>query len=95
MALIACPECGKEISNQAPPCIHCEMCIRDRTYNIHHYTLRDLEDSHEPSPLLKQLRDEGKIGFKTGEGFQKWTPEQVAQSNAELNEYLIRMLYGK
>ena len=54
----------------------------------------DLEDSHEPS-LLKQLRDAGKIGFKTGEGFQKWTPEQVAQSNAELNEYLIRMLYGK
>ena len=52
-------------------------------------------NSHEPSPLLKQLRDEGKIGFKTGEGFQKWTPEQVAQSNAELNEYLIRMLYGK
>ena len=23
MALIACPECGKEISNQAPACIHC------------------------------------------------------------------------
>lgn len=23
MALIPCPECGKEISNQAPACIHC------------------------------------------------------------------------
>ena len=45
--------------------------------------------------LLKQLRDQGKIGFKTGEGFQKWTPEQAAASNAALNEYLIRMLYGK
>ena len=61
----------------------------------HAYILKDLEDSHEPSPLLKQLRDEGKIGFKTGEGFQKWTPEQVAKSNADLNEYLIKMLYGK
>ncbi len=23
MALIKCPECGKEISDQAPACIHC------------------------------------------------------------------------
>ena len=57
--------------------------------------LQDLEDSHEPSPALPAPRCGAKIGFKIGEGFQKWTPEQVAQSNAELNEYLIRMLYGK
>ena len=23
MALIHCPECGKEVSDQAPACIHC------------------------------------------------------------------------
>ena len=23
MALISCPECGKQISDQAPACIHC------------------------------------------------------------------------
>ena len=80
---------------QLGPMEDADMVGTDLTYNIHDYILRDLEDSHEPSPLLKQLRDAGKIGFKTGEGFQKWTPEQVAQSNAELNEYLIRMLYGK
>ena len=80
---------------QLGPMENADMVGTDLTYNIHDYILKDLEDSHEPSPLLKQLRDEGKIGFKTGEGFQKWTPEQVAHSNAELNEYLIRMLYGK
>ena len=80
---------------QLGPMENADMVGTDLTYNIHDYILRDLEDSHGPSPLLKQLRDAGKIGFKTGEGFQKWTPEQVAQSNAELNEYLIRMLYGK
>ena len=79
---------------QLAPMENADMVGTDLTYNIHDYILKDLEDSHEPSPLLKQLRDEGKIGFKTGEGFQKWTPEQVARSNAELNEYLIRMLYG-
>ena len=80
---------------QLAPMENADMVGTDLTYNIHDYILKDLEDSHEPSPLLKQLRDEGKIGFKTGEGFQKWTPEQAANSNADLNEYLIRMLYGK
>ena len=80
---------------QLGPMENADMVGTDLTYNIHDYILQDLEDTHTPSPLLKQLRDEGKIGFKTGEGFQKWTPEQVAKSNADLNEYLIRMLYGK
>ena len=31
------------------------MVGTDLTYNIHDYILRDLEDSHEPSPLLSQL----------------------------------------
>lgn len=80
---------------QLGPMENADMVGTDLTYNIHDYILRDLEDSHEPSPLLTELRDAGKIGFKTGEGFQKWTPEQVAKSNADLNDYLIRMLYGK
>lgn len=80
---------------QLAPMENADMVGTDLTYNIHDYILRDLEDSHEPSPLLTKLKEEGKIGFKTGEGFQKWTPEQVAKSNADLNEYLIRMLYGK
>lgn len=80
---------------QLGPMENADMVGTDLTYNIHDYILRDLEDSHTPSPLLKKLRDEGKIGFKTGEGFQSWTPEQAARSIAALNEYLIKMLYGK
>lgn len=80
---------------QLAPMENADMVGTDLTYNIHDYILKDLEDSHEPSPLLTRLKEEGKIGFKTGEGFQKWTPEQAAKSNADLNEYLIRMLYGK
>jgi 3-hydroxybutyryl-CoA dehydrogenase len=79
---------------QLGPMENADMVGLDLTYNIHDYILKDLEDSHEPSPLLKRLRDEGKLGFKTGEGFQTWTDEQKAKSAADLNEYLIRMLYG-
>lgn len=77
------------------PLENADMVGTDLTYNIHDYILRELEDSHEPSPLLKKLLDEGKIGFKTGEGFMTWTEEEAEQSKEALNEYLIRALYGK
>lgn len=72
-----------------------DMVGTQLTYNIHSYVLKYLEDSHEPSPLLKKMLDEGKLGFKSGEGFKKWTPEQIKACNEDLNTYLIRMLYGK
>lgn len=80
---------------QLGPLENADMVGTDLTYNIHDYILRDLEDSHEPSPLLKRLRDEGKLGFKSGEGFQTWTEEQIAVSKDGLNDYLVSMLYGK
>ncbi|NCB63546.1 MAG: 3-hydroxyacyl-CoA dehydrogenase family protein, partial [Clostridia bacterium] len=79
---------------QLAPMENADMVGLDLTYNIHDYILRDLESSPEPSPLLAQLRGAGKLGFKSGEGFQKWTDEEKAQCSADLNEYLIRMLYG-
>ncbi|MCI9123899.1 MAG: 3-hydroxyacyl-CoA dehydrogenase family protein [Eubacterium sp.] len=80
---------------QLGPMENADLVGTDLTYNIHAYILKDLEDSHEPSKLLTELKDAGKIGFKTGEGFQTWTKEQTEESAANLNAYLIRMLYGK
>ena len=80
---------------QLGPLTNSDMVGTELTYNIHNYILQYLEDSHEPSPLLTKMKEEGKMGFKSGEGFMKWTPEEVEKQNAELNEYLIRMLYGK
>ena len=72
-----------------------DMVGTQLTWNIHSYVLKDLEDSHEPSPLLKKMLDEGKLGFKSGEGFLKWTPEQIDKCNKDLNSYLIHMLYER
>lgn len=79
---------------QLGPLENADMVGTDLTYNIHDYILRDLEDSHRPSPLLKELRDSGRLGFRSGEGFQTWTKEEAAASGHALSEYLIRMLYG-
>lgn len=80
---------------QLAPMENADMVGLDLTYSIHDYILSDLEDSHAPSPLLTELKEAGKLGFKTGEGFQSWTKEETAKSAADLNEYLIKMLYGK
>lgn len=80
---------------QLGPMENADMVGTDLTWSIHDYILQDLEDSHRPSPLLEKLKAEGKLGFKSGEGFQTWTPEETKASAADLNEYLIHMLYGK
>lgn len=80
---------------QLGPIENADMIGLDLTYNIHDYILGNLDDSHEPSPLIKKLKDNGKLGFKTGEGFQIWPKQKIAAENAALNEYLIRMIYGK
>ncbi|MDR2452063.1 MAG: 3-hydroxyacyl-CoA dehydrogenase family protein [Candidatus Accumulibacter sp.] len=74
------------------PMENADMVGLDLTYSIQDYILKDLCNDVEPSPLLTRLRDEGKLGFKSGEGFRKWTDEEKKQSIETLNEYLVNML---
>ena len=80
---------------QLGPLENADMVGLDLTYSIHDYILPNLESSPRPSPLLTALRDSGNLGFKTGKGFRTWTPEQIQQSRDDLNDYLIKALYGK
>ena len=80
---------------QLGPIENADMVGTDLTLNIHNYIFNDLESSKEPSSLLLGLNEAGKLGFKSGEGFQKWTPEDIDKSKRDLNEYLIKMIYGK
>lgn len=77
------------------PMENADMVGLDLTFSIHSYILKYLEDSHEPSPLLKEKYEKGDLGFKTGKGFQSWTLEQAAASKRALSEYLIKVLYNK
>ncbi len=84
-----------------PPLVNSDMVSTQLTYNIHSYVLKDLEDRHDASPLLKEMIDDGKQGFRAEavdgvhEGFMKYTDEEIAEINSGLNEYLIKMLYNK
>ncbi len=80
---------------QLAPIENSDMVGTQLTWNIHNYVLKYLADNHEPSPILQKMLDEGKMGFSSGEGFMKWTPEAIDKSKKDLNEYLIKMVYGK
>ncbi|MDR1495319.1 MAG: 3-hydroxyacyl-CoA dehydrogenase family protein [Clostridiales Family XIII bacterium] len=73
------------------PMENADMTGLDLSLNIHSYIFPYLEDTHEPSALLRELVAHGDLGFKTGKGYQTWTPEQIERSNRSLREYLIRV----
>ena len=54
-----------------------EMAGWDLVLAASKYLLPHLESSREPSPLLQQHVEQGKLGVKTGEGFYKWTPDSA------------------
>lgn len=84
-----------------PPLVNSDMVGTQLTYNIHSYVLKDLEDRHDASPLLKEMIDQGQLGFRAETvdgkktGFMEYTEEEIASINGGLNEYLIKMLYNK
>ncbi len=85
-----------------PPLVNSDMVGTQLTWNIHSYVLSYLADNHEPSPILKDMLDEGKLGFKAEPdangnrtGFMTYSQAEIDEINAGLNEYLIKMLYDK
>ena len=76
------------------PMENADMVGIDLTLSIHSYLLKYLENSAEPSLLLKELMRKGDLGFKAGKGFQEWTPEKIENSRKKLNEYLLEVTNG-
>jgi len=68
-----------------------DMIGADLSLDIQRGVIPYLADNKEPSALLEKLVAEGKLGFKTGEGYQKWTEEEAAHSRTALREYLIKV----
>jgi 3-hydroxybutyryl-CoA dehydrogenase len=64
----------------------------DLVLDIHSYLLESLSRDREPAPLLRQLVAAGKVGSKAGQGFRKWTPDQVEAINRAREADLIARL---
>ncbi len=59
------------------PLENADMVGLDLTLAIHDYVLKSIESRPGPSPLLKEKVQKGELGFKSGQGFFNWTPEEI------------------
>jgi len=70
------------------PLENADLVGTDLTLAIHKTVLPDIEHRPGPSPYLEKLVAEGRLGFKSGEGFRKWSPEQQAALRAKVVAHL-------
>jgi 3-hydroxybutyryl-CoA dehydrogenase len=63
----------------------------DLTLAIHDVVLAAIENRPGPSPLLQQLVADGKLGFKSGQGFQSWSTEQQTALRTRVMQHLKAM----
>ncbi|MGV3634580.1 MAG: 3-hydroxyacyl-CoA dehydrogenase family protein [Pseudorhodoplanes sp.] len=70
------------------PLENADLVGTDLTLAIHKTVLPEIESRPGPSPYLETLVADGKLGFKSGEGFRKWTPEQQKELRAKVTQHL-------
>jgi 3-hydroxybutyryl-CoA dehydrogenase len=70
------------------PLENADMVGTDLTLAIHNTVLPDIDSRPGPSPYLQQLVAGGRLGFKSGEGFRKWSAEEQAALRAKVLQHL-------
>jgi 3-hydroxybutyryl-CoA dehydrogenase len=70
------------------PLENADLVGTDLTLSIHDNVLSAIDSRPGPSPYLKKLVADGKLGFKSGEGFRKWSPEEQAALRAKVVKHL-------
>jgi len=73
------------------PLENADLVGTDLTLAIHETVLPAIESRPAPSPYLKKLVADGKLGFKSGEGFRKWSAEAQAALRAKVMAHLKAM----
>jgi 3-hydroxybutyryl-CoA dehydrogenase len=70
------------------PLENADLVGTDLTLAIHQTVLPAIEARPGPSPYLEGLVAEGKLGFKSGEGFRKWNAAEQAALRAKVVQHL-------
>jgi len=73
------------------PLENADLVGTDLTLAIHSIVLPAIERRPEPSPYLQKLVADGKLGFKSGEGFRKWSLGEQATLRAKVLQHLKSM----
>jgi 3-hydroxybutyryl-CoA dehydrogenase len=70
------------------PLENADLVGTDLSLAIHKTVLPSIDSRPGPSPYLERLVKEGKLGFKSGEGFRKWSADEQAALRKRVVEHL-------
>jgi 3-hydroxybutyryl-CoA dehydrogenase len=70
------------------PLENADLVGTDLALAIHQTVLPAIESRPGPSPYLEQLVKSGRLGFKSGQGFRKWSADEQAALRARVFEHL-------
>jgi 3-hydroxybutyryl-CoA dehydrogenase len=70
------------------PLENADLIGTDLTLAIHNTVLPAIESRPGSSPYLQKLVADGKLGFKSGEGFRKWSAEEQSALRAKVVKHL-------
>jgi 3-hydroxybutyryl-CoA dehydrogenase len=73
------------------PLENADLVGTDLTLAIHNIVLPAIDRRPEPSPYLQKLVADKKLGFKSGEGFRKWSADAQAALRAKVMRHLKSM----
>lgn len=73
------------------PLENADLVGTDLTLDIHNNVLFDLESEPKPSLYLEALVEEGKLGMKSGEGFQSWSEAEAAEVRERVASHLKKL----
>ena len=73
------------------PLENADLVGTDLTLAIHNIVLPAIDSRPEPSPYLRKLVAEKKLGFKSGEGFRKWSAATQAALRTKVMQHLKSM----
>ena len=71
------------------PLENADMVGLDLTLDIHKTIIPELDRSAGPHPVLDEYIATGRLGFKSGEGFQKWTKQDIEELRKTLSDHLV------
>jgi 3-hydroxybutyryl-CoA dehydrogenase len=70
------------------PLENADLVGTDLTLAIHQTVLPDIESRPGPSPYLEKLVEDKRLGFKSGEGFRKWSAAEQAALRSKVLRHL-------
>lgn len=64
----------------------------DTSYSVSQTVVHDLDNSAEPSPVIKDLVEQGRLGAKVGAGFYDWPKEKLDKMIRNRDEVFLRIV---